>query len=285
MTWTAKFDRRKSLGEFFVHVRHLQILRNHSSFPRVSLTNFFLLYEGHKRKPNTKHVETVSDDNCSRKTFKVVRKKEEHFYFPIRVTPARFTINLLMMAVELFGSRVSTCLISILLIVYGSFRSLNMEQEAREKEKKRQSESSNNLLTGEPVSHDSSKNCFWSRFISFSKDFLGIDSGFATLDTTHALCLPLGASISLLVMFFFFDSMQMLFAVCTASEFFRHLLFTQQRLIFRLSISQSSQPSHSLFSCFRCVNTSSVHAPTATGCHWAAVVASLPLSCWVSPCP
>lgn len=36
----------------------------------------------------------------------------------------------------------------------------------------------------------------------------------------HALCLPLGASISLLVMFFFFDSMQMLFAVCTASKLF-----------------------------------------------------------------
>lgn len=34
----------------------------------------------------------------------------------------------------------------------------------------------------------------------------------------HALCLPLGASISLLIMFFFFDSMQLLFAVCTASE-------------------------------------------------------------------
>jgi len=32
----------------------------------------------------------------------------------------------------------------------------------------------------------------------------------------QALCLPLGASISLLVMFFFFDSMQMLFAICTA---------------------------------------------------------------------
>lgn len=41
---------------------------------------------------------------------------------------------------------------------------------------------------------------------------------FATLDTMHALCLPLGASISLLVMFFFFDSMQMLFAVATAGE-------------------------------------------------------------------
>jgi len=40
-----------------------------------------------------------------------------------------------------------------------------------------------------------------------------------TLDTMQALCLPLGASISLLVMFFFFDSMQMLFAICTASKF------------------------------------------------------------------
>ncbi|KAF0295001.1 Signal peptide peptidase-like 3 [Amphibalanus amphitrite] len=37
-----------------------------------------------------------------------------------------------------------------------------------------------------------------------------------TLDTMHALCLPLGASASLLVMFFFFDSMQLLFAICTA---------------------------------------------------------------------
>ncbi|KXJ83249.1 hypothetical protein RP20_CCG007586 [Aedes albopictus] len=94
------------------------------------------------------------------------------------------------------SSRVSTCLISMLLIVYGSFRSLNMEQEQREKEKKRQSESMNNLITGEPVQQEQNK--------------------FATLDTMHALCLPLGASISLLVMFFFFDSMQMLFAVCTA---------------------------------------------------------------------
>lgn len=40
-----------------------------------------------------------------------------------------------------------------------------------------------------------------------------------TLDTMQALCLPLGASISLLVMFFFFDSMQMLFAICTASKY------------------------------------------------------------------
>ena len=41
-------------------------------------------------------------------------------------------------------------------------------------------------------------------------------SGIQTLDSLQAMCLPLGASISLLVMFFFFDSMQMLFAICTA---------------------------------------------------------------------
>ena len=36
------------------------------------------------------------------------------------------------------------------------------------------------------------------------------------MDSLQAMCLPLGASVSLLVMFFFFDSMQMLFAICTA---------------------------------------------------------------------
>ena len=44
----------------------------------------------------------------------------------------------------------------------------------------------------------------------------GSGSGIQTLDSLQAMCLPLGASISLLVMFFFFDSMQMLFATCTA---------------------------------------------------------------------
>jgi len=86
------------------------------------------------------------------------------------------------------SSRVSTFLISMLLIVYGSFRSLNMEQEAKLKEKESPGGDNNN----------SSEN------------------NVQTLDTMQALCLPLGASVSLLIMFFFFDSMQMLFAVCTA---------------------------------------------------------------------
>lgn len=57
------------------------------------------------------------------------------------------------------SSRVSTCLISMLLIVYGSFRSLNMEQEAREREQKKRAENSEsmaNLLTGETVSIEQS---------------------------------------------------------------------------------------------------------------------------------
>lgn len=94
------------------------------------------------------------------------------------------------------SSRVSTFLISMLLIVYGSFRSLNMEQEARE----RANGSTNCLLN--PGQQTQNEN------------------NVQTLDTVQALCLPLGASISLLVMFFFFDSMQMLFAICTASKSF-----------------------------------------------------------------
>ncbi|XP_060533987.1 signal peptide peptidase-like 3 [Cylas formicarius] len=90
------------------------------------------------------------------------------------------------------SSRVSTFLISMLLIVYGSFRSLNMEQEARDR-----AHGSTNCLLNPPQTTPQENNV-------------------QTLDTMHALCLPLGASISLLVMFFFFDSMQMLFAICTA---------------------------------------------------------------------
>lgn len=78
-----------------------------------------------------------------------------------------------------------------------------MEQEAREREKEKER---SNLLTG--ISSNSG-----------TGNVDGANGGrVQTLDTMHALCLPLGASISLLVMFFFFDSMQMLLAICTASK-------------------------------------------------------------------
>lgn len=43
-------------------------------------------------------------------------------------------------------------------------------------------------------------------------------AGIQTIDSTQALFLPIGASVSLLVMFFFFDSVQVVFTICTAGD-------------------------------------------------------------------
>lgn len=88
------------------------------------------------------------------------------------------------------SSRLSTFVISILLIVYGSFRSLMIEQENKEKEKEKEKQYS--TASGEP------------------------EGNVQTIDTCQAAFLPIGASVSLLVMFLFFDSLQMVFAICTA---------------------------------------------------------------------
>ncbi|KAK3587145.1 hypothetical protein CHS0354_006785 [Potamilus streckersoni] len=85
------------------------------------------------------------------------------------------------------SSRLSTFVISILLIVYGSFRSLNLEQQNKEKEKE----------NGYPNNNEQENNV-------------------QTIDTCQAAFLPIGASVSLLIMFLFFDSLQMVFAICTA---------------------------------------------------------------------
>lgn len=115
------------------------------------------------------------------------------------------------------SSRVSTFLISMLLIVYGSFRSLNMEQEAKLKADRDGTATCSCLCSCSSPSKDHC--CPSSPLTSPSScpvHGLGDQGNVQTLDTMQALCLPLGASISLLVMFFFFDSMQMLFAICTA---------------------------------------------------------------------
>lgn len=44
-------------------------------------------------------------------------------------------------------------------------------------------------------------------------------AGIQTIDSTQALFLPIGASVSLLVMFFFFDSVQVVFTICTAGNY------------------------------------------------------------------
>lgn len=99
------------------------------------------------------------------------------------------------------SSRLSTYVISILLIVYGSFRSLNLEQENKEKEKERRNSCSFTNGNGSA---------------STASPAIEPDNGMQTIDTCQALFLPIGASFSLLIMFLFFDSLQMVFAVCTA---------------------------------------------------------------------
>ncbi|XP_026333088.1 signal peptide peptidase-like 3 [Hyposmocoma kahamanoa] len=94
------------------------------------------------------------------------------------------------------SSKVSACLISMLLIVYGSFRSLNMEREARERAEREREAS---LLGGNKLPPTAP-----------------ITTNIQTLNTMQALCFPLGSSVALLVMFFFFDSMQTFVAICTA---------------------------------------------------------------------
>lgn len=102
------------------------------------------------------------------------------------------------------SSRVSTFVISILLIVYGSFRSLNIEQEHRDRQKQKESssESSSSFVSGVQGSNGSPPN--------------ETENGMQTIDACQALLMPVGASLSLLIMFLFFDSLQMVFAVCTA---------------------------------------------------------------------
>jgi len=158
------------------------------------------------------------------------------------------------------SSRVSTFFISILLIVYGSFRSLALEED-------KSGENVTITLTWLTYNYYSTPTPEMLDFFSWHFDysmllsahsnlkwprahtFPGFQNGYhsntfyfsgdkdkedkepltgnegggskngtsvQTLDSLQAMCLPLGASISLLVMFFFFDSMQMLFASCTA---------------------------------------------------------------------
>ncbi|XP_076803009.1 signal peptide peptidase-like 3 [Clavelina lepadiformis] len=102
------------------------------------------------------------------------------------------------------SSRISTFIIAILLVVYGSFRSLNMDNE----------------------------NCIHDKASEASTEL----STFQTIDTTQAVCLPVCASLSLLIMFFFFDSMQVVFAVCTAvlaASAFAYLLLPMCQYLLR----------------------------------------------------
>lgn len=91
------------------------------------------------------------------------------------------------------SSRLLTIIISILLIIYGSFRALGLDASYDVCE-----------------DADGEQNCS-------SSPFTRLVDGFQTINTAQAVFLPVGASFSLLVMFFFFDTLQFFFALCTAA--------------------------------------------------------------------
>lgn len=110
------------------------------------------------------------------------------------------------------SSRVLTIVISVLIIVYGSFRALGLDK-CKEEET------------------DGEKN---------SAPLSGLIDGFQTINTAQAIFLPVGASLSLLVMFFFFDTLQFFFAICTAvlaTVAFSFLLLPICQLIMKPCIS------------------------------------------------
>ncbi|CAF1147061.1 unnamed protein product [Rotaria sp. Silwood1] len=88
------------------------------------------------------------------------------------------------------SSHLSTFIIALFLIIYGSFRALDLD-------KSKDSLSSYNKFLFEPSTNDQ---------VSHSH----------VIETIHAIALPLGASLSLMIMFFFFDSLQTVFIICTA---------------------------------------------------------------------
>ncbi|UJR30715.1 hypothetical protein I4U23_018235 [Adineta vaga] len=87
------------------------------------------------------------------------------------------------------SSHLSTFVIALILIVYGSFRALDLD-------KAKESSMSNKFLS-ETSSNEQAPHSH-------------------VIETMHAIALPLGASISLIIMFFFFDSLQTVFILCTA---------------------------------------------------------------------
>lgn len=93
------------------------------------------------------------------------------------------------------SSRVLTIVISILLIVYGSIRALGLDAAFNVSEDGEGAEQAN----------------------PNSSPFARLMDGFQTINTAQAVFLPVGASFSLLVMFFFFDTLQFFFALCTAA--------------------------------------------------------------------
>lgn len=96
-----------------------------------------------------------------------------------------------------------------------------MDCENQEKDKDGNSTTTGAFNNSNTNNSECSRCCEARRRSAFPPDFQlisGFAAGIQTIDSTQALFLPIGASVSLLVMFFFFDSVQVVFTICTAGE-------------------------------------------------------------------
>jgi hypothetical protein len=106
------------------------------------------------------------------------------------------------------SSHLITFCISISVIIYGSFRSLNIDKENSQKSNKNQSQLNNSVYFNN--NNDKSNDNF------IDPNQTTSHQNVQTINTTQALFIPFAASISLLIMFFFFDSIQTVFVICTS---------------------------------------------------------------------
>jgi hypothetical protein len=95
------------------------------------------------------------------------------------------------------SSHLITFCISISVIIYASFRSLNIDSQPAAESNENKLNLSNRELEDENDDEQQTVQ---------------------TIDSCQALAIPVAASVSLLLMFFFFDSIQTAFLICTSSK-------------------------------------------------------------------
>ena len=104
------------------------------------------------------------------------------------------------------SSHIITFCISISVIIYGSFKSLNIDtdNELLHNAEQDLANKGEHSKTQQHEQHQSTQ----------------------TIDSTHAVIIPIAASVSLLLMFFFFESIQTAFLLCTSGRNTRNIVAT-----------------------------------------------------------
>ena len=115
------------------------------------------------------------------------------------------------------SSHLITFGISILVIVYGSFRSLSMDRKSEPGEEKA------GLLDALRIESSTEKIDLFETDADAEVTSVASNS-VQTIDSIQALFIPVVASISLLFMFFFFDSIQTAFVICTSGRSIKNYL-------------------------------------------------------------